>query len=378
MKKLMTVLFALTAFALVSGCGGSDSTPAAVNNNLSGVAATGAPIVGTVTVKDALGAEATIATGTNGSFTLSVAGMTPPYLLKVVPASGPTLYSYATQNGQTVNLTSTTNLALFLASGKADLAAIYAAWNGTAVTAAAIATAEGVVRANLVTQITAAGLDAASINLFTTPFVANGAGIDGVMDNLAITIGTGTYTFTTAAGGVLAFDEAAVPPAAGTPAASTSIMLKSASGVDVAADGTWSTCVPTNNTNQRQIVIFSGNSITMQSFNQTSGSGVTCTGGVEDTTLKVVATAGTVTTRVMTGWMNGMGVVVSAPANSAATGNLSATPTVTVIPVTGTYGGVAIPPGTELIHFVDNTSTPFTLYRSKDANHLVTVDAFLK
>lgn len=213
MKKIVvTMLFALSAFALMSGCS-SDSTPAP--STLTGTAATGAPIDGTVTIKDAKGVEKDIATGIDGSFTLDIAGMTPPYLLKIMPSSGPTLYSYASQNGQTVNLTPTTNLAMFLAAGKTDLDTMYTGWDGTAVTAAQVATAEGTVRANLITQMEAAGLNVASYDLFATPFTADSTGIDGVLDNLIVTVdsGAGSFTFTDGSGTDLGFDESATPPA---------------------------------------------------------------------------------------------------------------------------------------------------------------------
>ena len=233
MKKiLVTMLFALSAFALMSGCS-SDSTPAPTT--LTGTAATGAPIDGTVTVKDAKGVEKNIATGTGGSFTLDVAGMTAPYLLKIVPSSGPTLYSFASQNGQTVNLTPTTNLAMNLAASPTTLDAMYADWDGTAVTAAQVATAEGTVRANLVTQIEAAGLDAATFNFFTAAFTADSTGIDGVLDDITITVDTttGDYTFDDGDGNAV-FDETATPPA---PPAGGSGTLSNA---DI--NGTWKKC----------------------------------------------------------------------------------------------------------------------------------------
>lgn len=233
MKKIVvTMLFALSAFALMSGCS-SDSTPAPTT--LTGTAATGAPIDGTVTVKDAKGVEKDIATSADGSFTLDVEGMTAPYLLKIMPSSGPTLYSYASQNGQTVNLTPTTNLAMNLAASPTTLDAMYAGWDGTAVTATQVATAEGTVRANLVTQINAAGLDAATFNFLTTAFTADSTGIDGVLDNITITVDTttGDYTFDDGDGNTV-FDESAIPPTP--PVTGTG----SISHADI--NGTWKKC----------------------------------------------------------------------------------------------------------------------------------------
>jgi len=231
-KKVVTMLFALSAFTFISGCS-SDSTPA--TPELTGTAATGAPIDGTVTVKDANGDEKDIATSIDGSFTLDVTGMTAPYLLKIMPSSGPTLYSYASQNGQTVNLTPTTNIAMNLAASPTTLDAMYAGWDGMAVTATQVATAEGTVRANLVAQIEAAGLDAATFNLFTTTFTADSTGIDGVLDDITITVDTttGDYTFDDGDGNTV-FDESATPPALPTDVSGA------LSHADI--NGTWKKC----------------------------------------------------------------------------------------------------------------------------------------
>lgn len=234
MKKIVVMmLFAFSAFTLMSGCS-SDSTPA--DPTLSGTAATGAPIDGTVTVKDAKGVEKNIGTNVDGSFTLDVTGMTAPYLLRVMPSSGPALYSYASQNGQTVNLTPTTNLAMFLAAGQTDLDAMYTDWNGTAVSAAQVAIAEGTVRANLITQMEAASLDVANYDLFTSAFAADGSGIDGVLDDLIIAVdaSANSFTFTDRSGTDLGWDGALTPPAPTTGGSGT------LSHADI--NGTWKKC----------------------------------------------------------------------------------------------------------------------------------------
>jgi len=169
--------------------GGSDGGNAVLTSTLSGTAATGAAIKGKVFAKDANGVEVEIATGLNGSFTLNTTGMTPPFLLKIVPDDGSEiLYSYALANNQTVNITPLTNLAVFLANNKADMAAVYGNWAGTAISAAAIAEAAAIVTANFKVQITAALGSVPNYNILTEQFNADGTGIDAVMDDLIVTI----------------------------------------------------------------------------------------------------------------------------------------------------------------------------------------------
>lgn len=373
MKKLITVLFALSAFILVSGCS-SDST--STPSTLSGTAATGAPIDGTVTVKDADGVEENIATAVDGSFTLNVAGMTPPYLLKVMPSSGPTLYSFAATNGQIVNLAPTTNLAMFLASGKADLDAMYINWDGTAVTAAEVATAEGVVRANLVTQITNASLDPAILNLFTTPFAADGSGIDGVMDDLAITVNTGVgvgYTFTNAAGAPITFDEAAVPPAPPAPPAPGSVSVVAVSGAMVSLDGSYSTgCVDRSLQGgggfykDETIIVGSTMTVSGAEYSDAACTAETDSGGA------VVTLATTGVTSAITGWIGaGDGGGVFIPQAADGSGGLSTTEavtplTATVVSGTGWNAGLSVGMNINLFFVVDDTGVNKVIYEDDD------------
>ena len=362
MKKIViTILFALSALLLMSGCS-SDST--STSSTLDGTAATGAPIDGTVTVKDALGVEINIATAVDGSFKLDVAGMTPPYLLKVMPSSGPVLYSFATKNGQTVNLTPATNLAMFLAAGKTDLDAMYVNWDGTAVSAAEVATAEGVVRANLVTQIEAAGLDVASFDLFTTPFTADSTGIDGVLDNLVITVATGSgQGFTVEDGGTLiTFDENAVPPAPPAPSNAIAIATITA-GATHALDGAYSTgCYGNGDGSTKEDLTITGTTWFYTNAGYTSAD---CSTTASVSTITATLSAGADST--IAGWYDGMGSPTTAPTaadGSTITGEEPFTRLVlTITGATGDYSG--IPSGTEspLFYVVDDTGANVILYR---------------
>ncbi len=373
MKKIIaSIFFAVSAMALVSGCSSSsDSTPPP--STLTGTAATGAPISGTVFVKDAKGVEKSVATGVDGSFKLDVPGMTPPYLLKIMPASGPELYSFASQNGQTVNLTPMTNTAMFLAYGKKDLNALYVGWDGAGVTAAAIDDAEGIVRANLETQITAQGIDAAGYDLFTSSFSADGKGIDAVMDDLKVILDTsaGTVTFTDASDLDMGFDEGITPitPPA-TPAPSGAISIVTVSGASHALNGTYKTGCYINEFSEGEIdsLVITGaawlNSSAIYAGDTTCSAPPSSTKDIE-----AVVTKGS--TKTVT-WLDGMGTAVDPMlAADGSTSMVGTTVTLLSIVISASYDPINIPVDAQFTAFyvVDDTAAGLiTMYRDDDTD----------
>ncbi len=363
MRKIASMFFAVSAIILVSGCSSSsDSTPPP--STLTGTAATGAPIAGTVTVKDAKGVEKSVATGTNGSFTLDVAGMTPAYLLKVVPSNGSaTLFSYATQNGQTVNLTPTTNLAMLLASNNADLGAVYSSWNGSAISEAAVKTAEGTVRANLAAEFTAAGLDITSIDLFTTAFTADSTGIDGVMDNLTIAVDfvAGTYMFADSSG--TTFDESAMPPAP--PAPANAISIVTVSGATHVLNGTYSSACYGSLDGRIDSLTITGTTLVNSAAIYPGNTSCSNTPAISEITATITRRAD----KLISGW-TGQGSVIPTRADGSAP--LSATETVTpfdivITNVTGfAFSNVSV--GLTAIGFYvfDDTASGYIMYRDDD------------
>ncbi len=104
--------------AVVGGAGQGSGQPPA--QTVSGVAATGAPIYGAVTLKDAHGLQlGPISTDTDGGFTFDVTGLTPPFMLKaewVSDSQSYVLYSVGTGPGQ-ANINPFSNLTLLFAIG---------------------------------------------------------------------------------------------------------------------------------------------------------------------------------------------------------------------------------------------------------------------
>lgn len=177
---------------------------------LSGTAATGAAIKGFVYAKDVKGNEINVATELNGSFKLTATSLTPPILLKIVSDNSSTVYySYAQTNNQTVNVTPLTDLALFLATGKKDLQAIYTAWNGSGLTHASLQSAQATINANLAPLFAANALDSKSYNFLTQTFSANSTGIDKVLDDIVVLVDgkNGNFNFNVPTSPGFVFDE---------------------------------------------------------------------------------------------------------------------------------------------------------------------------
>ena len=113
---LTAIVCALTLTACGGGGGGGDSSPRpATTQTLSGTAAAGAPVIGRVTVKDSAGTVRNTVVAADGSYTLDVSGLAPPFALRLEGTAGGrsyVLHSAATAadvNG-TINITPLTDL----------------------------------------------------------------------------------------------------------------------------------------------------------------------------------------------------------------------------------------------------------------------------
>src|SRR5205085_8337952 len=103
--------------------GGGNGAAGQSSQQISGVVAVGAPLVGTVTVKDALGATRTYPIGVNGSYTADVTGMTAPFVFRAEGTANGTrsiVHSVATAadaNGH-INITQLTDLVVSNIAGQ--------------------------------------------------------------------------------------------------------------------------------------------------------------------------------------------------------------------------------------------------------------------
>ncbi len=207
---------ALSAAALsllLSACGGGSSgstdtsappptsttPPPAAPTTVSGTAATGAPIQGTVVAIDVNGKTSPVATTntTTGAYTVDVTGLTAPFLLTVAGSSGGrqvTLTSVATAAGQTVNLTPLTDLIVATAAGVTAGSSLVDACtpSGGAVATACLdalkAATAGTKLKDAAQQVATmiAPLNSAGTDPLNGSFKADGTGLDGVLDRLLV------------------------------------------------------------------------------------------------------------------------------------------------------------------------------------------------
>lgn len=199
-NKILLAAAIVISFNL-SGCGGSTTAANAPTTTLSGVAATGVALAGsTVTVTDSTGANKSATTDANGHYTLDITGMTAPFVIVASGMAGDgaeTLVSLiATQptTGQSVvaNITPLTNTlaAAIDSTGDPLHLTAHVATEATNITANKLATATTNLQtalAPLLTQVSAS----ATTDFISGILMANGTGIDKLLDILQITVAPG-------------------------------------------------------------------------------------------------------------------------------------------------------------------------------------------
>lgn len=189
--------------SLLLSCGSSDDT--APNPTVSGIAATGAAIPNApVTLIDSTGSTNNGTTDSGGAFSISVAGMTAPYLIKVTYNSGANiLYSFAAAAG-TANVNPLTSLAVHQAFN-GDPSTIIAPGATPAAVASAMATLSGQINGAITAiqnNILATYPAIASVNPITGSFKV-GEGIDKLLDQMNLTVNAtgGTVSIGITSGG---------------------------------------------------------------------------------------------------------------------------------------------------------------------------------
>ena len=197
--KAVKVLFAVLVGFAVAGCSGAGggSPNNDVNNRgkvtLSGTVATGLPMVDAqITIKGKNGITITTTTDANGKYAdADVTVLAAPYLLKVLnPAGNGYIYSVATASG-TANIHPFTDL-IIRNWYKVKGSDVETEFSGTLIAANlpsvdGINTIASVVSSILGASMTSAGVPA-NFNLLTTPFDANKAGFDKVLDETKVVI----------------------------------------------------------------------------------------------------------------------------------------------------------------------------------------------
>lgn len=186
------------------GGGGGDPPPdpsggQSTSITISGTAAAGAPLAGRVTIKDSLGTVKTVNLAANGTYSIDVSGLTPPFVLRAEGTTGGRSYvlhsgaTAADRNG-TINITPFTEL--IIGNIARQVAANYFdAGNVTGLTAAQLDAAETELQQRLQPVLTDLGI-AASIDLLRAAFNADHKGLDAALDLLRVTVDKSTNTAT--------------------------------------------------------------------------------------------------------------------------------------------------------------------------------------
>jgi mono/diheme cytochrome c family protein len=196
MRKNAITLFILCAAimsSVLSGCNAGQGSSTSTQS-VTGVAATGAPIVGAVSVQDSsIPAQVRMAmTADNGSFSVDVSGMVPPYLLKVEwtdNAGHNRMYSFVEQAG-TANINPFSNVVFAAAVGISDQVALAADLDPTMYRSAG--SRHRAIADSLKTALAPLfELFQTTINPVTDRFDADHTGLDALFDNVKIFVNNG-------------------------------------------------------------------------------------------------------------------------------------------------------------------------------------------
>jgi hypothetical protein len=236
--KQLPLAVACAALVAMVGCGGSGSSASsggtsntASTMTISGSAAVGAPLVGSVTVKDALGATKTVTIGANGAYSVDVTGMTAPFVFRATGTVNGQTYTVhsiatATDANNQINITQLTDLVVANVAGQ--IAQSYfdrfeQSGNANAATKAAIDAEVGKLKEKLLPVLTALGVDA-GVDLLRTPFTPLASALDKALDAIQVSVdpNANIATISTLVNTITITDDLAVKAAAETAPATLS------------------------------------------------------------------------------------------------------------------------------------------------------------
>lgn len=161
-----------------------------------GTMAVGRAVPGAVvSLKDSQGQSVVAMTDGNGRFQLATSGLSAGFLLKGEDNQGHVLFSFAANSGN-INITPLTDLMVriwYQAHGTTAEAAFANPAAHPVPQAAQLAALNQALVGLMAGALGSQGLDPAKFNLIATPFNANGAGFDLVLDKTAVVQGSGQF-----------------------------------------------------------------------------------------------------------------------------------------------------------------------------------------
>lgn len=199
-RSISTAAFMFVAlFSLsLTGCGGGGGGGGVSSQVVSGVAAAGAPISGTVSLKDSSSTPhvKTANIAGDGTYAIDVTGLQAPFIIEATGSAAGTNYnlcSFAAGQGR-ANINPLSNLAVADAAGVSDPATIYQSPNSTLLQQVSSNLAASVSNLQSKLQQLLALYNSASIDPISGSYVANGTGLDALFDNVKITMAGGNVT----------------------------------------------------------------------------------------------------------------------------------------------------------------------------------------
>lgn len=208
----ITALGLLIIGALIAGCGsgGGSGDGAGVSPQVvSGVAATGAPLAGQVTLRDSSSVRKDKVTiiGSDGSFAIDVADMTAPFILKATGTAdgvSRTMFSFADKPG-TANINPFSTVAVAIAAGVDDPATVFDKPDSATLDKMKSAMPGSVATLQSKLKLLLDVFSVASADPIKDPFKADHEGLDAVFDNVKVVLSNGTLTITNATTGAVLF-----------------------------------------------------------------------------------------------------------------------------------------------------------------------------
>ncbi|MDE2070203.1 MAG: hypothetical protein KGJ04_02920, partial [Gammaproteobacteria bacterium] len=148
-----------------------------------------------VSLKDSQGQPVVAMTDGNGRFQIATSGLVAGFLLKGEDNQGHVLFSFAANPGN-MNITPLTDLMVriwYQAHGTTAEAAFANPAAHPVPPAAQLAALNQALVGLMASALGSQGLDPAKFNLIATPFNANGAGFDSVLDKIAVVQSSGQF-----------------------------------------------------------------------------------------------------------------------------------------------------------------------------------------
>lgn len=199
LNSIKLVTFGAVTAVVLAACGGSGGGGGGgAATTISGIAAAGAPIIGSVTIKDSTTPTAltkTVPIAADGKYTVDVTGLKAPYMVRAdgyVGGNEYHLYSAGTSAdaGGTINVTPLTDLIVANIAG--SIAKTYFdSGNFSNLTATQLTAQSDALKAKLLPVLQAVGVSS-SIDLLRASFSTNHTGLDAALDVLKVTTDTTT------------------------------------------------------------------------------------------------------------------------------------------------------------------------------------------